>query len=124
MVWYFYFSGVKNVKKVDYKLNYKTDGLNYRSEKDQLDIKKNVNSKNVIVTIHNKGSETFNSVQAHALFFNSDNKVIYYNSAFFSDDNFELTPDAEITQQIDAFQNFDHVKIFVDGYIFDYSDWQ
>lgn len=110
---YFYFDSVKNIASVEYQL---TTGSAYCMPilKD-LSVEQTINNKNVIITITNKGKETAEFVEAYALFFDANNKIINYDSTYVVDNDSQIKPGAKLSGQLDSYQNFDHVEVYLTG---------
>lgn len=70
--------------------------------------------KKVIVSCKNTGNETAQFVKASALFFKND-RLVYYNETYCVDNSFNLEVGKTISKEIDAFQEFDDVKIYISG---------
>lgn len=110
----FYFNDVTGIDHVDYKLNYDTAPY-YTSGLKDLKVEENINSKNVVVTVTNNGTEASQFVEAHALFFDSQGNVISYESTYVVDDDSVIKPGATISKQIDSYKPFDTVKVYLTG---------
>lgn len=110
----FYFSDVTGIDKVDYKLSYDTRP-SYEPVIANLKTEQTVNDKNLTVVATNTGEYSAEFVQAHALFFDSEGNVIYYNSSYMTDNDDEIKPGATLSAQIDAYQDFDHVECYFSG---------
>ena len=110
----FYFNDVTGIDHVDYKLNYDTAPY-YTSGLKDLKVEENINSKNVVVTVTNNGTEASQFVEAHALLFDSQGNVISYESTYVVDDDSVIKPGATISKQIDSYKPFDTVKVYLTG---------
>lgn len=116
---YFYFDGGEGMDHVDYQLDVNTD-LYYSDVLANLSIEQTVNEKNVIVAVTNNGDTTAEFVEAYALFFDADGNVVRYTSEYVTDDDYEINPGKTELKQIDAYQEFDHVEIYLTGR---HSEW-
>lgn len=110
----FYFDSVKGIDHVDYKLGYDTTP-HYESGLADLEIVHNINPKNVVVTVTNNGSEASKFIEAYALFFDSSGKLISADSTYITDSDSELKPGATISKQIDSYDPFDSVEVYLTG---------
>ncbi|MBR6366488.1 MAG: hypothetical protein IKS10_10405 [Lachnospiraceae bacterium] len=109
-----YFNNVAGIDHISYTMEYSTD-LYYSPVIKDLSVEYTTNEKNAIVTITNNGSEAAEFVEAYALFFDADGKIVQYTSNYFSDEDFELKPGAAITKQMNAYGTFSNVKIYITG---------
>ncbi len=116
---YFYFDGVRNLASVDYSIDYSTN-ISYTPVLANLDVQQTINNKNVIVSVTNNGSTSAEFVEAYALFFDASGKVVGYESAYVTDDDSEIKSGKTITKQLDAYNAFDTVKVFLTGR---HSNW-
>ena len=71
--------------------------------------------KSVVIECKNTGTETANSVEAIALFL-KDDKMVYYGSTYLMDNDFELKSGKSIAEDIECYEEYDSVKVFVHGY--------
>lgn len=71
--------------------------------------------KSVVIECENSGTETANSVEATALFL-KDDKMVYYGSTYLVDNDFELKAGKSIAEDIECYEEYDSVKVFVHGY--------
>ena len=69
----------------------------------------------MVIECENIGTETANSVEAIALFL-KDGKMVYYGSTYLVDDDFELKAGKSIAEDIECYEEYDSVKVFVHGY--------
>ena len=111
---YFYFNDVKNVKDVEYQLDYDTDPY-YTPVISYLTVEQTINNNNVIVAVTNDNSVPAQFVEAHALFFDAQNNVISHMSNYVVDDDSEIKPGKMLVEQLDAFGAFDHVEVYFTG---------
>ena len=67
-----------------------------------------------IFQVTNNGAEAAEFVEGYALFFLGE-ELVGYNSAYFTDDDFELKPGATISKQIDCYDDFDRIEFYLTG---------
>lgn len=87
----------------------------YTSADTDLDFQFTDTGKSVVIECENIGTETANSVEAIALFL-KDGKMVYYGSTYLVDDDFELKAGKSIAEDIECYEEYDSVKVFVHGY--------
>ncbi|MCR5802018.1 MAG: hypothetical protein K6G57_06795, partial [Lachnospiraceae bacterium] len=110
----FYFDSVSGIDNVKYTLGYDTSPY-YESGLKDLEIVQNINANNVVVTVTNKGSEPAEFVEAYALFLDSAGKVIGYDSTYITDGDSEIKPGATLSKQMDIYEAFDTVDVYLTG---------
>ena len=110
----FYFDSVKGIDNVKYTLGYDTSPY-YESGLKDLEVVQNINDKNVVVTVTNNGEEASCFVQAYALFLDSDGNVIRYDSTYITDGDSEIKPGATLSKQLDTYETFDNVVVYLTG---------
>lgn len=110
----FYFDSVKGIDHVDYTLGYDTDPY-YTSGLTDLEVVQNINAKNVVVTVTNNGTEASKFVEAYALFLDSAGNVVRYDSTYITDGDSEIKPGATISKQLDTYEAFDTVVVYLTG---------
>ena len=111
---YFYFDDVKGVASVEYELSYNTEPY-YTPIIGSLTIEQTINNKNVIVGVTNNSTKAAQFVEAYALFFDANNKVIETASGYVVDDDSEIKLGKTLVEQLDAYCTFDHVEIYLTG---------
>ncbi|WP_026498608.1 hypothetical protein [Butyrivibrio sp. WCD2001] len=111
---YFYFDSVKNIDHVDYNVSYSESDY-YESVLSDLEVVQNINDSNVVVSVTNTGDKAAQFVQAYALFFDANNNIVGYESAYITDDDSEIKPGATINKQLDTYNSFDHVECYFTG---------
>ena len=111
---YFYFDDVQGVATVEYELSYDTVPY-YAPVIGNLTIEQTINDKNVIIGVTNNGTKAAQFVEAYALFFDANNKVIETASSYVVDDDSEIKPGKTIVEQLDAYALFDHVEVYLTG---------
>lgn len=67
-----------------------------------------------IVTVTNNGNVVANFVKVHCLFFDGD-ELVYYNSSYFTDSDYELKPGKEITKELRSYSDYDSTVIILTG---------
>ena len=87
----------------------------YTSADTDLDFQFTDTGKSVVIECKNTGTETANSVEAIALFL-KDDKMVYYGSTYLMDNDFELKSGKSIAEDIECYEEYDSVKVFVHGY--------
>lgn len=110
---YFYFDGVTGINKVDYKLIY--DKPYFNPIINSLSVEQTLNDKNVILSVTNNSDSSARFVEAYVLFFNSENKIIQYDSKYITDSNSEIKTGNTISEQFDSYKGYDHVEIYLTG---------
>lgn len=111
---YFYFDGVTGIDKVEYKIKY-DDSPYYSPVINNLSIDQTLNDKNVILSVTNNGDKSAEFVEVYALFMDSDNNVIHYDSTYITDDDSEIKSGDTISSQLDCYKGYDHVEIYYTG---------
>ena len=110
----FYFDSVKGIDNVQYTLGYDTEPY-YKSGLEGLEVVQNINAKNVVVTVTNNGTEASQFVEAYALFLDSAGKVVRYDSTYIVDGDSEIKPGATLSKQLDTYEAFDTVEVYLTG---------
>ena len=67
-----------------------------------------------IVSVTNNGSEPAEFVQVYVLFFKGE-KVVEIDHAYYTDDDFELKPGKTMTKELECYEDYDSVQIFLMG---------
>lgn len=70
--------------------------------------------KKVIISCTNEGKEAAQFVEARALFF-KENTLVYSGSIYCTDDDSELKPGSTIIKEIDSYEEFDTVGMYLSG---------
>ena len=109
-----YFDSVKGIDHVEYDLSF-DDAPYYEPVIGKLEVVKNINKKNVVVTVTNKGEKPAQFVEAYALFFNKQGKIIGYRSAYLTDNDSEIKPGAKRSAQLGVYKGFNTVKVYFTG---------
>ncbi len=110
----FYFDGVTEIDNVDCSLSYDTNPY-YKPVIGNISMEQTINDQNLTVIAKNDGTINAQFVEAYALFFDSDNNVVSYDSNYVVDGDSELKPGAEISVQLDTYKGFDHVECYLTG---------
>lgn len=111
---YFYFDDVKGVVAVEYELSYDTDPY-YTPVIGNLSVEQTINNRNVIVAVTNNGTKPAQFVEAYALFFDGNNKIVETASSYVVDDDSEIKPGKTLVEQLDTYGSFDHVEVYLTG---------
>lgn len=111
---YFYFDDVRNVATVEYELSYDTDPY-YTPVLGSLSVEQTINNRNVIVAVTNNGTKPARFVEAYALFFDGNGKLIETASGYVTDDDNEIKTGKTLVEQLDAYDSFDHVEVYLTG---------
>ena len=111
---YCFFDDVKGVDHVEYEMSF-DESPYYVPVVGKLEAVKNINKKNVVVTVTNKGDIPAEFVEAHALFFNKQGTIIGYSSAYLTDDDSEIKPGKKLSAQLDLYKGYNSVKVFFTG---------
>lgn len=116
---YFYFDNVQNVDHIDYQLSYSED-IYYKPVISNLEVQASVNDSNVVVTATNKGDYAAEFVEAYALFFDASGNIVDTAENYIVDDDSEIKPGATLSAQLDTYDSFDHVEVYMTGRASDY----
>ncbi|MCR5816531.1 MAG: hypothetical protein K6F91_06595 [Ruminococcus sp.] len=110
----FFFGDAKDVEKVKYDYSCETE-TTYKSVINNLSVEQNNNDKNVTLVVTNKADIPAQFVQAYAIFFDKNNKIINSQSKFITDGDSEIKPGASVSAQLDCYEKYDHVEIYYSG---------
>lgn len=110
----FYFDSVTGIDRVDCALSYDT-GVRYAPVISNIRMEQTINDKNLVVVATNDGSYSAQFVEAYALFFDADNKVVDYDDTYITDGDSEIKPGATLSAQLDTYKGFDHVECYLTG---------
>lgn len=110
----FYFDGVTGIDKVEYSKKYSKES-HYVPAISQLSVEQTTNEENVILSVTNNADVPAKFVEAYALFFDSENKVVRYDSKYVTDDDSEIKSGDTISVQLDARGEYDHVEVYYTG---------
>ena len=113
-VGHFLFGGIDSCDRVVYDLYCSTD-VDHESAFSELAVQQIVTDNGVSVSVTNNGESDENTVDACALFFDKDGKVVGFDSAQIIDDNFEFRAGTSVTKDLESYNSFDSVKVFVTG---------
>ena len=117
---YFFFNHVTGIDHVDYQLDIDTDPI-YTDVLHNLRSSITVNEKNVIVATTNNGAVPAEFVEGYCLFFDNQGEVIAFDSAYFTDSDYELKPGATLTKQFDIYgRSFAKAEVFFTGRHYDW----
>lgn len=111
---YFYLKSVTGIDHVSYNMNYDTTPY-YESGLKDLNIVQNVNSKNVVVTVTNNGSEATKFLEAYAIFLDASGNVVGTDSGYVTDGDSEIKPGATLSKQLDCRKAFKSVVVYFTG---------
>ncbi len=111
---YCWFENVTGVDHVSYTLSF-NETPSYSPVLNDLDVVQTINENNVIVTVTNNGDKAALYPEAHALFFDSDGKVVNYRSTYIMDGNSEIKPGSTISEDIESYEDFDTVVVYLTG---------
>ncbi len=67
-----------------------------------------------IISVTNNGVKPAQFIEGTILFFR-DGEVVYWNSAVFIDDDYEIKPGDTITKELDSFEKYDAFKLCFTG---------
>lgn len=67
-----------------------------------------------IFQVKNDGKSPAEFVEGYALFF-LNGKLVEYDTAYFTDDDYEIKPGATITKQFNAYEKFDKIEFYLTG---------
>lgn len=110
----FYFDSVSGIDKVDCALSYDTSPY-YKPVINNIRMEQTINDKNITIRATNGGEYNAQFVEAYALFFDSDGKVIAYDSKYVTDNDSEIKPGATLSAQLSTYNDFDHVECYLTG---------
>ena len=110
----FYFDSVTGIDHVAYTMSY-DDSPYYDPVLSDLEIVQNINDKNVVVSVTNKGSEPAQFVEVYALFLDSAGQVVSYESGYVTDGDSEIKPGVTLSEQLDSYEPFDNVECYFTG---------
>lgn len=108
-----YFDGVKDADSFEYTMTVKKDNF-FKPVIQDLNIEKSETDEKVILTCTNNGDKTAQFVEAYALFF-KDGNLINYASTYITDDDSEIKPGATISGELNCYDSYDDVKVYVSG---------
>ena len=111
---YFYFNDVSDVNSVECTYSYSESDYYYPVISD-LSVEQVLNDSNVTVSVTNNGTSSAQFVEVFALFLDADNNMIGYNSRYATDGDSEIKPGSTQNVQLDAYNGYDHVEIFLTG---------
>ncbi len=111
---YFYFDSVSEVASVEYEVTYSKETY-YDPVLSDLEIEQSVSNRKVVVSVTNNGEYAAEFVQAYALFFDSNGKVVGYDYTYISDDDYEIKPGKTVVDELNNYSEFDSVKLFFTG---------
>lgn len=108
-----YYNGVTGVSKYKYTLSVKEDE-NYKSVIKDIAVDVSQQPDKAIVTCTNNGDSAAEFVEVIALFF-KDDILIRNNTTYVVDDDSELKAGATLSTQLDCYEQYDEVKVFLNG---------
>lgn len=108
-----YFDELEDAAEFEYSLSFKEDE-HYKPAVQDLEYEESRTDKKVILTCTNNGEEAAEFVEATALFF-SGGEVIRYDTTYITDDDSELKPGATISSELNCYEKYDDVKIYLTG---------
>lgn len=109
----FYFSSTKDVSKFKYNLNINQEEY-YKPAIQNIHVTSKVMKDKVIVKCKNNGTDDVEFLQAYVLFFKGK-KLVGSDSAYFTNDDSVIPAKETITKQIESYEKFDSVKIYLSG---------
>lgn len=109
-----FFDEVKGVDHVSYTMTFDETPY-YIPVLNGLDVVKNVNKKNVVVSVTNKGDKAAEYVEAYALFFDKNGKLIGHESSYIIDADDQIKPGAKMSKQLTSYKSFKNVEVFLRG---------
>lgn len=110
----FYFDSVSGIDKVDYTLDYDENPY-YKPVVNDLSVEQTFNDENVTVSVTNNSTNPALFVSAYAIFFDSSNNVVNYNSTYITDSDSEIKPGKTISDQLDCYGKYDHAEVYFTG---------
>ena len=67
-----------------------------------------------VFQVTNNGTEPADFVEGYALFFR-DGELVGYDSAYFTDDDYEIKPGVTISKQLNEYENYDTIEFYLTG---------
>lgn len=110
----FYFDSVSGIDKVDYTLDYDENPY-YKPVVNDLSVEQTFNDENVTVSVTNNSTNPALFVSAYAIFFDSSNNVVNYNSTYITDSDSEIKPGKTISGQLDCYGKYDYAEVYFTG---------
>ena len=112
-VFYEAFDTDKNIDHYETEMNIKKSKY-YKSVIQDLSYVKNDINGGAIFQVTNNGSEAAEFVEGFALFF-LNGKLVDFDTAYFTDDDFEIKPGKTISKQITSRSDFDTIEFYFTG---------
>ncbi len=110
-----YYSDLRITDIASFETAFKVEEESYYSSiLEDLTAEINNSGETVVVTLHNGGDVSAEFVEAYCLFFRGD-QIVYSDSAYFTDDDYELKSGAAITKQLSSYEDYDCVQVFFTG---------
>lgn len=101
------------IKASEYESDY------YYGVNDQLSCEVSTATDKAIISATNNGEKTAEYVEYTALFFKND-KLVYVGWGFIGDDDSEIKPGRTEKISTSCYEDFDSVKVYLDGYGYNY----
>jgi len=108
-----YFYECENAESFEYTMTVDKD-KSFTSVKNDVSVEESRTDEKVIITCTNNGDEPAEFVKAYALFF-KNGEVSGYDFTYITDDDSELKPGAKLSSELNAYDGYDDVKVFVHG---------
>lgn len=104
-----FFDTVTGIDHLGYTMSFKTQ---YSPVLNKLSITEKQTSEGVEVSVTNNTTKNVKFLQAYALFFDSNDNLIYENSTYFIDEDGQFKAGDTLTQEIASLKEFTSVKCF------------
>ena len=104
-----FFDTVTGIDHLGYTMSFKTQ---YSPVLSKLSITEKQTSEGVEVSVTNNTTKNVKFLQAYALFFDSNDNLIYENSTYFIDEDGQFKAGDTLTQEIMSLKDFASVKCF------------
>ena len=99
------------IAKVDYTLDYDENPY-YKPVVNDLSVEQTFNDENVTVSVTNNSENPALFVSVYAIFFDSNNNVVNYNSTYITDSDNEIKPGKTISGQLDCYGKYDYAEVY------------
>lgn len=100
--------------RAEYKISAKEEPT-YECVRSDITYSGSIVDDKVILTLTNTGTKPAEFVEAYVLFF-KDGELVYHDSAYFTDDEYELKPSALMNKELRTYDTeFDSYEVFITG---------
>lgn len=109
----FYFDPDEEFTSIEYSCSVKEEE-NYECAVKDLSYESVTAKDKEIISVTNNGTEIAEDVEGYILFFNGD-KVVDFEWEYFTDDDYELKPEATITKEMECDAKYDSYEFYLTG---------